>query len=342
MSDASEDSSAPIPVTRLVYRVNFVVPPAFRERHMPLTPPAGELHVDVSIDRLRARFVGPGWPVQEGARVRLRSDVPGVYLFDGAGGRPLAPGRLAAWFEGRPTGRVRSRVRVRREFGRRKQAKVAESEPLCSLLAEWTNQPREDVERRCAGGALPPGFRFGPWSAELTAIVPMRLPRYAMRADHVDAPEPIAPVHGHAMLDRLGLAGIEPVAAPPEGTQPGPLRLVNRTDTRAVVVAQGAPVAWVDAGARFDLEGLSPGTYRIGALRPLGVLRMAPRRIQVPGEFIIGGGRKWKWRPRPKDEGTDSDTDTDSATGSATDPDTDTDPDSDTATGSATGSDSDP
>jgi len=307
MDDDVQDSAESIDIRRLVYRVSFIVPPAFQERRTALSPPVGELHVDVSEQRLRARFVGPGWPVDEGAELRLREDVPGVYLFDGQGGRSVGAGQLASWFEGRADGRSRSRVRVNREFSARRRKQTVG--PLlgvrvCSLLAEWTNQDREEIERRCRRGIVPPGFRFGPWSADLTAIVPMELPRYAMRADEVDPPDPTEHVPGRSMLDALTLARLAPHrAAPskqptpqdplqdplqPARAQPAALRVHNNSVTRVVLLAQGVPIAWVDAGESFDIVGLSPGTYRVGALRPLGLLRMAPREVQVPGELKIG------------------------------------------------------
>ncbi|MDD9938268.1 MAG: hypothetical protein OXT09_31950 [Myxococcales bacterium] len=291
MDDEVQDSADPVHVRRLVYRVSFIVPPAFRERKRPLSPPVGELHVDVSERRLRARFVGPGWPVDEGAELRLRADVPGVYLFDGEGGRSVGGGQLASWFEGRTDGRSKSRVRVRREFAARRRSleeRQGPGERVCSLLAEWTNQDRTEIERRCRGGEIPPGFRFGPWSAELTAIVPMELPRYAMRADEVDPPEPIEHLPGRPMLDASALAQLSPHRVPATPLEPGPLTVHNRTDTRVVLLAQGVPIAWVDAGQTAAIEGLSPGRYRIGALRPLGILRMAPKLIEVPGELRIG------------------------------------------------------
>ena len=206
IGDRSEASDELVTARRLVYRVGFVVPPGFRGRRSPVNPSAAELEVDLSRDRLRARFVGPGWPVEHGSEVRLRADVPGVYLFDGDGGRSLGPGELASWFEGRASG-SRSRVRVRRESAKRT---AGPSEPICLLLAEWTAQAREDIARRCSGGSIPPGFAFGPWRGELTAMVPLQLPRSALRADHVDGPDPIARARHGLALGREALARIEP------------------------------------------------------------------------------------------------------------------------------------
>src|SRR5262249_38184142 len=111
--------------------------------------------------------------------------------------------QLAAWFEGRTIvdmREVQSRVRIRREY-RAHAGEISPGHLMCMLLAEWTNQPREVVQHRCFGLSLPQGFRFGPFSGGLTAVVPLSLPRYALRADDVDAPEPIAPAVSGAMLD---------------------------------------------------------------------------------------------------------------------------------------------
>ncbi|MDH5673599.1 MAG: hypothetical protein OEZ06_15700 [Myxococcales bacterium] len=293
MRDDSEDSDDLVAARRLVYRVSFIVPPGFRSRKaLSVSPPAGELHVDLSIDRLRARFVGSGWPVDEGAQVRLRRDVSGVYLFDGLGGRSLGPGQLAAWFAGNESGRSQSRVRVRREFGARAKAnQEGPAELMCALLAEWTNQSRDNLSRRCSGGSLPPGFRFGPWGAELTAVVPLELPRYALRADEVDAPAPIEHRTAHAMLDTSAMARIERRPGPrPQGSD-GTLHVVNNAITRAIVLVEGVPVGWVDGATQTRFEGLRPGTYEMGALRSFGLLRSPPRMVEVPGRLRLGPRR---------------------------------------------------
>jgi hypothetical protein len=291
LSDALQDSDELVVVRRLVYRVSFLVPPVFRDRRANLGALAGELHVDVSETRLRARFLGPGWPIDEGSEIRLRADLPGVYVFDGLGGRPLPPGDMAAWFEGRPSERSRSNIRIRRDAG----AGTPPGELVCALLAEWTRQDREVLLPRCSGGALPPGFRFGPWSAELTAVVPMQLPRRALRADEVDPPHAVPHDTHRAMLadsdlQRITAARRSPGAGgprPPPGTKAA-LEIENNADSRIIVLAQGVPIGWLDPGHTGTLEGLSPGTYRVGAVRPFGVLLMAPRPMEWPGQLRIG------------------------------------------------------
>lgn len=294
-SDATEDSSELVAARRLVYRVSLVVPHALYDRNAKVSAAAGELHIDASLQRLRARFVGPGWPVSEGVEVRLRPDVPGVYLFDALGGRSIGPGQLAMWFEGRTAydaREVHSRVVIRREY----RARASESSPghlMCMLLAEWTNQPREVVEHRCFGLSPPQGFRFGPFNAELTAVVPMQLPRYALRADDVDAPEPIPHASSGAMLDTFQHLRPLRASAPDAGAgaASGALEVANFTDTRAIIVVQGVPIGWVEAGARARFDGFTPGLYRVGALRPLGILRMPPRPVQIPGSLTLGRAR---------------------------------------------------
>lgn len=294
LADGDYDDDRAERVRRLVYRVSFVVPPAFRHARRAIRPVSGELHLDVAHDRLRATFVGPGWPIHDGAQVRLRADVPGVYVFDGDGGRWLGPGQMAMWFEGKPVGTVRSSVRIRREFG-----KLDADGPgvlVCALLAEWTNQPREQLEPRCRGGSLPPGFRFGPWRAEITAVVPMELPRRALRADQADPPLPIAAPTGAPVLAEAERARLEPRRGDPDAPL-GQLWLENTSPTRLIIIAQGIPVAWLDSGRKLRLDGLMPGMYRIGAIRPFGILNQAPRSETVPGTLSFGRGVD-RWRRR--------------------------------------------
>jgi hypothetical protein len=302
-SDATEDSAELVSARRLVYRVNLLMPQSLQDRNARVSAAAGELHIDASLQRLRARFVGPGWPVNEGVEVRLRPDVPGVYLFDAEGGRSIGPGQLAAWFEGRTahdSREVQSRVRIRREY-RAHAGEVSPGHLMCMLLAEWTNQPREAVQNRCFGLSPAQGFRFGPFSAELTAVVPLQLPRYSLRADEVDAPEPIAAATHGAMLDTFD--ALRPMRAGPEigdesiaqdagaDVDPGVLEVFNHTDTRAIIIVQGVPIGWVASGERARFAGFNPGVYRVGALRPLGILRMPPRPVRIPGTLSLGRPR---------------------------------------------------
>ena len=286
MSDDAEDSDELTSVTRLVYQVRFSVPGSFRDRRAPVSAPAGELHVDVSTDRLRGRFVGPGWPAADGSEVRLRADLPGVYLFDGFGGRSLSAGQLASWFEGRADDKAKTPLGIRRDYGP-PHAKPIEVGLLCALLAEWSDQPRESVMPRCAHGSPPPGFRIGPWRADLTAVVPMSLARRALRADQAAPPKRAEARSSFGWLEAPALSRLLPTRFD-AGDGTGTLVIENQTDTRAIVLAQGVPVGWVDAGAALRLHGLRAGFYRVGAIRPLGILRMRPKLVHVPGTVVMG------------------------------------------------------
>jgi hypothetical protein len=289
MPDDVEDSDEPVAIGRLVYRVSFYVPASFRDHRVGVRAPAGELHVDVSANRLRARFIGPGWPVPEGSEVRLRSDLPGVYLFDARGGRSLGAGQLAAWFEGREAKKMQSVAGVLRDNAP-PAAKPIPTGLLCALFAEWAHQEREGLAYRCDGGSLPPGFRVGPWSGELTAVVPMEIPRRELRADEAEPPKPIAARGGAVLLEPAAMARVPSSRVLP-GSAPASLLVDNYTDTRAVLIAQGVAIAWIDSGQSLRIDGFNPGSYLIGAIRPLGILRMTPKLVRIPGELAIGRPR---------------------------------------------------
>jgi hypothetical protein len=282
-----------VTVRRLVYRVMLQVPDTLLPRP-PVLAPAGELSVDVSDERLRARFLGPGWPVDEGSEVRMRGDVPGVYLFDGDGGRPLGPGQLARWFQGDESMRGRADVRVRVDLNA-----VKEDGPgalLCAFLAEWGQTPREYLLPSCAD-ALPPGFRVGPWVAELSAIVPLSLPRARLRADAQGPPDPLSTENFRALFEPRDLLRLTPtpvhavaaeVAPPAAAVSSNGLTIDNRTPSRVAVVVQGVVIGWVKPQQVGSFLGLQPGNYRVAALRPLGALVMPPLVTHVPAELVLG------------------------------------------------------
>jgi hypothetical protein len=282
-----------VPVRRLVYRVTLFLPAGMRVHRPPVAGPAGELHVDVGDQRLRARFIGPGWPIDEGSEVRLRADVPGVYLFDGAGGRPLPPGQLASWFQGEEGLRARTDVRLRHDIG---AANEGPGDLLCAFLAEWSQTSREELLPRCAG-SLPPGFRFGMWSADLTAIVPLNLPRAHLRADAVDPPAPVLTTTMRTLLELSDLERIAPtpVRFPPDGASLDAavsgegIAVENHTPARLVIVVQGLPIGWIQPQTSGRFVGLASGYYRIAALRPSGLLVMPPVLTRVPVDLHFGG-----------------------------------------------------
>jgi hypothetical protein len=265
--------------------------------HRPaIAAPAGELHVDVGDQRLRARFIGPGWPIDEGSEVRLRVDVPGVYLFDGAGGRPLPPGQLASWFQGEDGLRARTDVRLRHDV--EKAPTEGPGDLLCAFLAEWSQTPRDDLSPRCVG-SLPTVFRCGIWSAELTAIVPLNLPRAHLRADAVDPPTLAISSPVRDLLDPRDLARIAPtpvrllpeeVAAQADAAVSGEgIAVDNRTPMRLVIIVQGLPLGWVKPQTSGRFLGLEPGYYKIAALRSSGLLVMPPVLTRVPADLHFGG-----------------------------------------------------
>ena len=297
--DTESAGTARVSARRYVYRVRMIVPAGLGDSSDRIARPSAELFVDVSHDRLRARFSGSGWPVGAGSEVRLRSDRHGVYLFDGEGGRPLEPRELAAWFEG---GEVRRRgppLRVYAGFGPLRRAPVDEDVPgalVCALLAELAGESREEgLMRRCERGA-PHLFRFGFWRAEQTADVPVSLPRSALRADQIDPPPPVVAETGRAFLEPSGLRRFSPSRPPPEPADGAPrgddggLLVVNDSATRVVVTIEGVAAGWVDAGERMAFIGLRPGSYEVGAIRPLGAVVSRGPSVSVPGTFRVCDG----------------------------------------------------
>lgn len=291
--DLESAGRAPVRVRRYVYRVRMVVPAGLGDGSDRIARPSAELFLDVSHDRLRARFSGAGWPVGAGSEVRLRSDRYGVYLFDGAGGRPLEPGELAAWFEGGDVSRRGPPLRVFATYGPARRAEPDEDMPgalVCAFLAELAGEPRENVMRRCERGA-PHRFRIGFWRAEQTADVPVTLPRSALRADEVDPPPRVTAEPGRAFLEPSGLRRITPSRPPAEPLSEGALEIVNESATRVIVTLEGVAAGWVDAGARASFVGLRPGSYEVGAIRPLGAVVQRGRAVTVPGTHTVCDGR---------------------------------------------------
>jgi hypothetical protein len=266
-----------------------------REAHPPLLPTSGELHLDVGEDRLRARFLGTAWPIDDGTEVRLRADTPGVYLYDGAGGRPLPRNHLASWFLGDevPHSR-RTALTIRRDSG---PSAEGPADMVCALLAEWTASPREETMRQCSGGALPLGFRFGIWVADITAIVPMSVPRSQLRADAVGLPRAFTSSRLRPLRDAREIAKLAPLSprkypelAPIEAGPPGSgsLRVTNHGAARTLVVVSGVPVGWLQPGAAGEFSGFNPGHYRVGWLRPYGQFALLPAPFVIPGELSLG------------------------------------------------------
>jgi hypothetical protein len=295
-----------VPIRRLVYRATFVVPQPFRDRRSVLPPIAGELVTDISDQWIEGRFSGPAWPVPEGSAALVFRGRPGAMVYDGTGPRQLGSGRLASWFEGRLEGRSKSFLIVRREYGHNRTT-TGPGDLLCALLAEWAAQPRDNVMRRCVGNVLPPGFRLGPWRAELTAVVPMSAPEpdeksWKSRARLSAAPPPPAAPGNRPIMDPDEVATFIPArrwrAARPDRERNASLRFANNTSTSVMVIADGLPLGWVGSQSELLFEGLTPDRYRIGAVRPLGRLCHGPRTLTLPGEIVMG-------KPKP-DPGSNS------------------------------------
>jgi hypothetical protein len=297
VADRQFDSDEPVQVRRLVYRATIDLPQGLRAPHTPVLPSPSELHLDVAVDRLRGRFVGPSWPVDEGSELRMRADIPGVYMFDGSGGRPLAPGHLASWFNGDEGEQFpRQPVTVRAESG---PSAEGPSDLVCALIAEWTAQPRSALDQWCENGTLLQKFKFGVWSFDLTAIVPMAMPRSQLRADAVALPKPLSSFRARHLLDTRDIErlapivirpaanqGLAPIDAGPPGS--GVLRAENRGSTRMLLVVQGVPIAWLQPRAATELTGFMPGYYRVGAVRTYAQNAPTPNPMVIPGEFLVG------------------------------------------------------
>jgi hypothetical protein len=269
------------------------VPQPFRDRRAVLPPFAGELVMDVSDRWIEGRFNGPAWPVPEGSAALVYRDQPGAMVFDGAEQQLLGPGRLASWFEGRVEGRSKSFLSVRRDYGHNRTT-TGPGELVCAFLAEWAAQPRDNVMHRCNGNVLPPGFRLGPWRAELTAVVPMKAPEPepAWKArERVSAP-PVP--RSRSLIDPDEIATFLPLRrsrAPGAGRHDASLRFVNNTSTSVMVVVEGLPMGWVGSESEGVFGGLTPDHYRIGAVRPLGSLCHGPRTLSLPSSVVMGKPR---------------------------------------------------
>ncbi|MCA9605338.1 MAG: hypothetical protein KC619_07075 [Myxococcales bacterium] len=297
--DLEHATDEPVHARRYVYRVRMIVPGGLGNGRVRVTVPAAELHIDVSHERLRAHFVGTGWPIAPGSEVRLRRDRPGVYLFDDRGGRPLEPGELAAWFEGGTVTRRGPPLYIFSTYGFQRGGPPADDEErpgelVCALLAELTSEPRDQVVRRCELGA-PFLWRLGFWRAEQTAGVPVELPRSALRADERNPPRPIRHQSSRAFLEPEALrrldGGRAPSDPPPEGAPAEGLRVSNESADRAIIAIDGVAAGWVDRGAEGWFVGLEPGTYDVGTIRPLGAVVQRGRPVRVPGIHRVCDGR---------------------------------------------------
>lgn len=287
--DSAYDSDDPEVVRQVVYRLNLAIPRSLGTGSATVPRTAAELYLEVSNERLRARFVGGGWPVPEGSEVRVRGDQPGAYVFDAGGGRPLAPDQLAIWFEG---GRKRFDPTVR-IWVPDAELQRAPGVLICRFLAEWAGIPPDSVMRRCGDGGSPPNFRVGLWRGERTADVLVRRPRRVLRADQESPPAAIPPSrhHGHflteEMLGRIPHRRAPRHNTPADDAPESGLVVANTGNARMIVTVGGTPVGWVDAGHEIAFPGLEPGSYNVGATRPFGLLAARGRVVVVPSRVQL-------------------------------------------------------
>ncbi len=285
------DSDEPIRVVRLVYQVTLQIPAALGTPPRTFRRPRMELIVEATEERLRAYFKGPGWPVPDGAEVRLRHDLGGTYAFDERGGRPLSPGVLSEWFQGGPLGDHRPAVGIRPAF----EPGYAPGALACGLIAEWGGEARAGFVRRCQDRGGPIRFRVGPWLGERTAELMVQMPRRALRADHEDPPDPLPSASGVPLLSPSQLRRLPPGrgkrnSAPLESRGPAPesgLVVRNPLAVRVVVTANGAPVGWVGPEEEVGLPGLADGLFNVAAMRPLGSLGWSPHLVRVPARIEL-------------------------------------------------------
>lgn len=287
--DGAYTDASPQPARRIVYRftLRFI---GMGERDPTLPLPGGELSLDVTGDRLRATFLGNGWPVPTGSQVRMRLEQSGTYVFDNTRGRPLVTGALSVWFSG---GRVTEQVElnVRRE-ARDDEPHIAAM--VCRFFAELTAAPVDRMARRCAEGGMPTLLRVGPYLVDRTADVGVVVPRASLRADERDPPPRAYVAPNRPFLVPEEIAQIAPVIERPErdphGAEPPPrgLRVENRSDARVLVTVNDTPLGYLDAGAELVFDGLADGAYIVGARRPLGGRRLRPKHVLLPAHVRFG------------------------------------------------------
>lgn len=278
---------------RLVYRFTVRLPWGLGQARSDIATPTGELRVDVAGKRLRAQFVGTGFPVDEGSEVRMRVDLPGTYVFDGRGGRPVGTGQLAAWFQSGPGARgVEMTVRDSAPD------ETVVVDLVCRLFGEWAGASIASVRRTCGADGLPTRMTFGPYRVERTAEAVIELPERSMRADDRDPPEGLTHVvstrlHAAETLARLSPSVDDPPERRPRAGEPpvvvtNGVRIENRTGARVLIAIDGVALGWVDPGAPpIVYEGMPPGGYVIGAMMPLGGSASYGRAYRLPTRVIL-------------------------------------------------------
>lgn len=284
--DDLSDEEGTVIARRLVYRMRMQVHGNFEHREAGAPDARAELSLLYTRERLRARFEAGGWPLPEGAEIRIRRGAPGTFIFDDEGGRPWGPGELAHWFEGDSNGR-NPFVRVRAP----RQGSPGPIALVCRFIAEWANTSFNSISSQCREGP-PPFFRVGLWFARLTADVSMDVPPSRMRADQGDPPRRPQRTDGELLVPQHLLARIWPATTPtfdpgpqPEGT--ATLIVHNDTPRRMIVIVDAVAIAWVARGKTLRIEGLSRGTHEVGAQRPFGHRAIPAVALTLPGEITF-------------------------------------------------------
>lgn len=287
-------TAAPVRVRRFIYRFVVRVPFWLGHGRSDIVPPSGELRVDVGGPRLRAQFVGNGFPVDENSEVRMRSDVPGTYVFDARGGRYMGTGQLASWFQSGVGARTL-------EFGVRVSAPddPVVVDMVCRLFGEWAGTSIAAVRRACSADGMPIRMTFGPYLVDRTAEATIEVPARTLRADHLDPPVGLTHTANHLfhsaeMLGRLE-GHIDNVTLP--RLPPGETRIEvsdgllveNRTGARVLLVVDGIGLGWLDSGTEpVPVHGIPGGGYLVGAMLPLGGTAARARGTMIPAHMVFG------------------------------------------------------
>lgn len=274
---------------RIIYRFKVRVPPVLGAGIDTMPPTASELRFLVTPDRLRATFVGTGWPVHADSQVRVRRDQPGTYVFDGRGGRPLGPGQMAQWFDGGPPRRhVRVWLRVDEA---RDEADVGHM--VCRFLAEWASASVDALTQQCADG-VPRWIRIGPYVADRTADVTVFVPRERLRSDHELPPARVAGPPAQRFHPKPLYRRMHPKERPPSRAHDAPistettgLLVHNGGRTRMVVTLDGTSLGSVDVDASVEFPDVPPGVYMVGGMRPLGGLAARAKLVRIPGVVTL-------------------------------------------------------
>jgi len=288
-ADLDYAGSELIEARRIVYRFKARVPPLLGPGIDAIPSAASELRLLVTPDRLRASFIGTGWPVHADAELRVRRDQPGTYVFDGDGGRPLGPGQMAQWFDGGPPRRhVRVWMRVDEA---RSEADVGHM--VCRFLAQWASASVDALTQQCNDG-VPRWLRLGPYVADRTADVTVTVPRDQLRSDHESPPRRVPgpsaqSYHPVALYRRMHPRPRPPTRFDTAPAEPGVdgLHVRNEGRTRMVVTLDGTALGWVDVGASVDFPDVPGGVYMVGGMRPLGGLAARARLARIPGSVTL-------------------------------------------------------